>query len=91
MGLKEEVLDMKKEVKEIREQSFAMELLKEDHRKNKRQFIVIMVLIGCLALAMSYIIYLLNDINTATEIIDINNVETIDNSHIKIGNDIWEE
>ncbi len=91
MGLKEEVLDMKKEVKEIREQSFAMELLKEDHRKNKRQFIVIMVLIGCLALAMSYIIYLLNDINTTAETIDINNVETIDNSHIKIGNDIWEE
>ena len=38
MDIREEVLEMKKEVKEIQEHSFAMELLKEDHKKNKRQF-----------------------------------------------------
>jgi len=67
MGLKEEVLEMKKEVEEIQEHSFAMELLKEDHKKNKRQFIIILVLIGLLALAVSYIVFLLNDIGTTTD------------------------
>ena len=91
MTLKEEVLEMKKEVQEIQEHSFAMELLKEDHKKNKRQFIIILVLIGLLALAVSYIVFLLNDIGTTTDTIDIDNVETVDNSHIKIGEDVWEK
>ncbi len=91
MGIREDVLEMKKEVEEIQEQSFAMELLKEDHKKNKRQFIIILVLIGLLALAMTYIVILLNDIETTTETIDIDNVERIDNSHIKIGDDTWEK
>lgn len=91
MGIREDVLEMKKEVEEIQEQSFAMELLKEDHKKNKRQFIIILVLIGLLALAMTYIVILLNDIETTTETIDIDNVEKIDNSHIKIGDDTWEK
>ena len=32
MGIREDVLEMKKEVKEIQEQSFAMELLKDQKR-----------------------------------------------------------
>ena len=39
---------------------------------------------------MSYIVFLLNDIGTTTDTIDIDNVETVDNSHIKIGDDTWE-
>ena len=39
MGLKEEVEDMKKEVKDIQEHSFAMELLHDARKTNKRQFI----------------------------------------------------
>ena len=66
MGIREEVLEMKKEVEEIQEHSFAMELLKEAHKKNKRQFIIILVLIGLLALAVSYIVFLLNDISKTT-------------------------
>ena len=66
MGIRDEVLEMKKEVEEIQEHSFAMELLKEDHKKNKRQFIIILVLIGLLALAVSYIVFLLNDISETT-------------------------
>lgn len=66
MGIRDEVLEMKKEVEEIQEHSFAMELLKKDHKKNKRQFIIILVLIGLLALAVSYIVFLLNDISKTT-------------------------
>lgn len=93
MGLREEIEDMKKEVEEIQEHSFAMELLKDQKRQNKRQFIIILVILGMFACLLGYTIYLLNDIgvSTETDTIDIDNVETIDNSHIKIGDDVWEK
>lgn len=85
MGIREEMLEMKKEVEEIQEHSFAMELLKDQKKQNKRQFIVILVILGMFTCLLGYTIWLLNDIgvSTETESIDIDNVETIDNSHIK--------
>ena len=91
MGLKEEVLEMKKEVQEIQEQSFAMELLKDQKKQNKRQFITILVILGMFTCLLGYTIWLLNDIGTTTDTIDIDDVETVDNSHIKIGDDVWEK
>ena len=93
MGLKEEVLEMKKEVQEIQEHSFAMELLKDQKKQNRRQFIIILVILGMFTALLGYTIYLLNDfgVSTETDTIDIDNVETIDNSHIKIGDDVWEK
>lgn len=93
MGIREEVLEMKKEVEEIQEHSFAMELLKDQKKQNKRQFIIILVILGMFTCLLGYTIYLLNDfgVSTETDTIDIDNVETIDNSHIKIGDDVWEK
>ena len=67
MGLKEEVLEMKKEVQEIQEQSFAMELLTDQKRQNKRQFIIILVILGMWFATIGYLVYVLNDIGTITE------------------------
>ena len=88
MGIREEVLEMKKEVQEIQEHSFAMELLKEDHKKNKRQFIIILVILAMFTCLLGYTIYLLNDfgVSTETDTIDIDNVEAIDNSNYLIYN-----
>ena len=93
MNLKEEVLELEKEVKDIQEHSFAMELLKDQKKQNKRMFIIILVILGMFTCLLGYTIWLLNDIgvSTETDTIDIDNVETIDNSHIKIGNDVWEK
>lgn len=91
MGIREEVLEMKKEVQEIQEHSFAMELLKDQKRQNKRQFIIILVILGMFTCLLGYTIWLLNDIGTTTQSIDIEDVENIDNSHIKIGDDVWEK
>lgn len=91
MGIREEVLEMKKEVEEIQEHSFAMELLKDQKRQNKRQFIIILVILGMFTCLLGYTIWLLNDIGTTTQSIDIEDVENIDNSHIKIGDDVWEK
>ena len=81
MGIKEEVINMKKEVKNIQEQSFAMEILKDYKRSNeilektnKRQFITIIVILVMWFLTIGYLVYLLNDIGyeeTTTETYDI--------------------
>ena len=47
MNLKEEVLEMKKEVKEIQEESLAMSLLKDYKKVNERMFKIIVILIIC--------------------------------------------
>lgn len=93
MGIKEEVLELEKEVEEIQEHSFAMELLKDQKKQNRRQFIIILVILGMFTCLLGYTIYLLNDfgVSTETDTIDIDNVEAIDNSHIKIGDDVWEK
>ena len=64
MGLKEEVLEMKKEVKEMQEHSFAMELLKDQKKQNKRMFIIILVILGMWFATIGYLVYVLNDIGT---------------------------
>ena len=86
MGLKEEVLEMKKEVEEIQEHSFAMELLKDQKKQNKRMFIIILVILGMWFATIRYLIYVLNDIGVETtttpETVDIDDVDNIEHSHI---------
>ena len=67
MGIREEVLEMKKEVQEIQEHSFAMELIKDQKKQNKRQYIIILVILGMWFTTIGYLVYILNDIGTTTE------------------------
>ena len=86
MGLKEEMLEMKKEVKEIQEESFATQILHDYKMQNKRKFIIILVILGMWFATIGYLIYILNDIGVETttteELIDIDDVDNIENSHI---------
>ena len=90
---KEEIDNIRNEVHELQEQSLAMSLLKDYKKQNKRQFVIILVILGMFTTLLGYTIYLLNDfgVSTETDTIDIDNVEEIDNSHIKIGDDVWEK
>lgn len=58
MGLKEEMLEMKKEVKEIQEESFATQILKDYKKSNERMFKIIVILIICWLLTIAGIIFL---------------------------------
>lgn len=62
MGLKDDVLDIKKEFQEVKNQSFAMDLLNDYKKQNKRQFVIIIILIFAFMALLAYTIYLLNDI-----------------------------
>lgn len=89
--LKDDVLEMKKEVKSLKEQSFAMELLADYRKQNKRLFIIIIVILTMWFSTIGYLVYILNDIGSTEETIDIEDVQNIDNSHIRIGDELWEK
>ena len=57
MDIREEVLEMKKEVEEIQEESLAMSLLKDYKKVNERMFKIIVILIICWLLTITGIIF----------------------------------
>ena len=84
MGLKEEVIELEKEVKEIQEESLAMSLLKDYKKASRRQFIVILVILGMFTCLLGYTIWLLTDIGTETTEVT---QDTNDGNNNFIGND----
>lgn len=77
---------------QIHQNSGALEILKDFKGDNKRMFIILIIVLFMWFLTIGYLVYTLNDIGTYDDdVIEIDGVETIDNSHIKIGDDIWEK
>lgn len=66
MGIREEVENMKKEVQAVKEQSFALEMISDYKKQNKRLFIMWIITMFAFVGLLSYTIYLLNDIGTET-------------------------
>ena len=60
MKLNDEVLNMKKEVEELKEKSLAMELLQDAHKTNKRQFIIIIVILAMWFASIGLFVYYIN-------------------------------
>lgn len=84
--IRDDIMAVKKEVKELREKGFALELLSDFKKQNKRQFIIILVILGLWFLTIGYLVYVLNDIGTIeTSTQEIEDVETINNSSINNG------
>ena len=93
MGMREDIMAVKKDLEEVKNESFASEILRDYKKTNKRMFAIWIITFIAFAGLLCYTIYLLNDIGTIedTNTIDIQDVENIDNSHIKIGDEIWEK
>lgn len=84
MSMKEDVLQMKKEVQEIKTQSLAMELIRDYKKQNKRQFIMIMLILLLWFVTIGILVYTLNDIGNYEETITQENENGYNNY---IGND----
>lgn len=85
MGLKDDVLDIKKEFQEVKNQSFALELLQDARKTNKRQFIIIIIILAMWFITIGYLVYVLNDIGTIETTQEVSDVDTIENSNITNG------
>ena len=72
MDIREEVLEMKKEVEEIQEESDLYRILKLEDKKNKRLCWLIFLLIILLIVSVGYSFYLQNDIGTTITTEDYN-------------------
>lgn len=64
MGLKENIQELEGKVEQV---SFAYELLSDYKKQNKRQFIVILVILGMWFATIGYLVYVLNDIGVIEE------------------------
>lgn len=84
---KEEIDNIKQKVHELQEQSFALELLKDQKKQNKRQFIIILVILGMFTCLLGYTIWLLNDIGTETTTTETYDMDTENgNNNFRGGN-----
>ena len=93
MSLKDDVLEMQKEVKKVKKDfnnnSFAMELLKTQndlhHKKAIGSFIVIMTLIVLLFAETIFMFHTLDDIGTTKTTQEIDNVDCINGQIVNNG------
>jgi hypothetical protein len=92
MGLKEDIIDIKKEVKDVKEakeHSLAMEIIdgqkKANERKDKRSFIIIMTLIILLFAETIYMFHKFSKFNSVEETIKVKDVNKVDHSNFNIG------
>lgn len=69
----------------MKEQSFAMELLQDYKKANKRLFIIIIIILTMWFGTIGYLIYILNDIGTIETKQEIEDVDKIENSNITNG------
>lgn len=58
--MREEVVELKKELKELKQESFAMELLKDQRKQNKRLFIIILVILSFWFITIGAFVYYIN-------------------------------
>lgn len=86
------MLEMKEEVKDLKEKGLAIELLSDYKKINKRQFIIILVILTMWFLTIGYLVYLQYDIGveeTTTQ--EISDLETINGNVINKGNSYDED
>lgn len=84
MSIKEDIEKVERKMKEVEEQSFALELLRDQRKQNKRLFVIWIITFLSLVVMCCYTIYLLNDIGTIETNIKQDNENGYNNY---IGND----
>lgn len=88
MSIKDDLKEAKEEIQELKEQSLAMELIKDYKKQNKRQFIVILVILSMWFITIGYLVYILNNISSVeTTTQEVSDIETIGGSVVNNGDD----
>lgn len=90
MGMRDDIMEVKKQLEEIKNESFAMELISDYKAQNKRQFIIILVILSMFGCLLAYTIWLLNDIGTIETTQEISDVDTINGTVVNQG-DVYGE
>ena len=84
MGMREDIMAVRKDLEEVKNESFASEILRDYKKANKRQFVIILVILTMWFATIGYLVYILNDIGVIEETIT---QETEQGYNNYIGND----
>lgn len=84
MGAFDDLQEVKKDLKEIKQESFAMEFVKDYKKQNKRLFVMWLITFIALIALLGYTLYLHNDIGVEETTITQENESGYNNY---IGND----
>lgn len=87
MSIREDIEKVQKKVNVIEEQSFALDLLRDYKKQNKRLFIVWIITFIAFIGLLGYTIYLLNDIGTIETTTQEVSQENTDGTNNFVGND----
>ena len=77
MSIKEDIEKVENKMKELENESLAMEMLKDYKKANKRQFIIILVILTMWFATIGYLVYVLNDIGITTTTQEVSDINTI--------------
>ena len=80
--MRDEIMEIKKEIEEVKEKSFALELVSDYKKQNKRQFIVILVILTMWFASIGLFIYY---INTTGYEVTTETAETDDSGNACVG------
>ena len=83
MSMKDEVLELKKELEEVKEESLAMSLLSDYKKDKKRLFIIILVILSFWFATIGAFVYYIN--TTGYEEIITETAETDDGGNACVG------
>lgn len=83
--IRDDLMAVKKELKEVKEKGFAIELLNDYKKQNKRLFIILIIVLVMWFATIGYLVYVLNDIGTIETSQEVEDVDTINNSTIQNG------
>lgn len=82
--MREELMELKEEIRELRKETFAMEILADYKKQNKRLFVMWIITFLTLVALSCYTLYLVNDIGTIETTVTQENSDGYNNY---IGND----
>ena len=89
MKIVEEVNNMKKDIKEVKKESFALELLKDYKKMNKRLFITIVIILCFWFATIGMFVYYINTTGFEEERTqEIEEIDDLSNSNI-INGDVY--
>lgn len=75
--MRDDLMKAKKEIEELKEESFAISLLKDYKKQAKRQFIALIIVIILWFITIGYLVYVLNDVGTSEETMEIKDDEEL--------------
>ena len=93
MGLKEDIEKVEQKMKQIEQESFAMELVRGCKKANARMFWIIITILVMWFITIGYLVYVLNDtsvVETTETTQEVTDVDTVNGNIINNG-DVYGE